>query len=150
LPPIIGSLSILFATLAIVERSPLPGGVSTGQLLRLTAFNPSPARAAHARFTIFSPDGTPVRSAGPVQVGPLQTVSFDLSGDDRALDAFREASGRAQLSIRVDVPGHRGAPVPPQGMPQDPVLVTGAEVVEHATGRTSATITMKGSKILQS
>jgi hypothetical protein len=123
-------------------------GVTTGELLRLTAFNPSPAGAARARFTLFSPDGTPVQSVGPVEIGPLQTVLLDIPGDDRALDAFREVNGRAQLSVMVELFDPGSFAFTP-GRPREPALVAGAELVEEASGKTTATITMKGSRILQ-
>lgn len=132
----------------VPTRIPASVGVTTGELLRLTAFNTSPDRPGRARFTLFSPDGTPVRSMGPVEIGPQQTVFFDLSGSDRALDAFREVNGRAQLSVMVELLDLRAFAFA-HGRPQEPALVAGAELVEEATGKTTATITMKGSRILQ-
>jgi hypothetical protein len=108
-------------------------GVSSGDLLRLTAFNPRPANREQVTFTLFAPDGTPVQAFGPFDVPPLQTVYVDLSGDDRTLDPFREANGRVQLAVTVEVPG---AIPPARGRPRGPALVTGAELVDEATGQT--------------
>ncbi len=74
-------------------------GVTPGEFLRLTAFNPRPATREQVTFTLFAPDGTPVKTFGPFDVPPLHTVYVDLSGEDSALVPFREETGRTRTAI---------------------------------------------------